>query len=524
MSNQPIFGCLHGYLLESARSHGQRPAVEEETGDFVTYAELEHLSRRLRDRLGQLGVSPGDRVAICLRKSVDAVAGIFGALRLGAAYVPVDVHSPMSRCAFILADCQVTAVLVERQRFDSLRSELAKLNWHPSYIIIDRIGGGRGLDEYLQEAEATLPASEVRDVSPGHDDLAYILYTSGSTGFPKGVVLTHRNATGFVDWCGRNFSFKNQDRFSSHAPFHFDLSILDIFVPIKKAATVVLISKETGADPTRLAELIADKHISVWYSVPSILALLVQHGRLVGRDYSHLSTVLFAGEVFPVVHLRKLTELWPHCEYHNLYGPTETNVCTSMQITVPIASDQTKPFPIGRVCDHLRGLVVAPDGSPVPHGEEGELCIMGSNVTVGYWNRPDLTKNAFLELNGEQWYRTGDIVYDQGDGVLVYVGRRDRMIKKRGFRIELGEIESCLHHHPDVSEAAVVAIPHERDGVRIRAHLATRSGNSISIIAMKKFCADHIPPYMIPDTFRFHAVLPRTGTDKVDYQALQALQ
>jgi acyl-coenzyme A synthetase/AMP-(fatty) acid ligase len=334
-------------------------------------------------------------------------------------------------------------------------------------------------------------------------------------------MITQRNATSFVDWCIAEFRPSADDVFSSHAPFHFDLSILDLYTPQAAGAALVLIPDDLGKSPELLARLIADQRITVWYSVPSILGLLALYGKLETLDLSRVRLVLFAGEVFPIVHLRALKALLPEPVCYNLYGPTETNVCTFHRLPGAIPADRTDPFPIGIVCPHLRARVVDADGLDVPRGGEGELCIAGESVLPGYWNLPERTAAAFLPDRGDgRWYRTGDLVTEDSLGCYTYVGRRDRMVKKRGYRVELGEIESCLYRHPDIAEAAAVALMSERDGVQIRAHLSPRSGRRLSIIALKKFCAEHLPMYMVPDLFAFHEALPRTSTDKIDYQSL----
>jgi amino acid adenylation domain-containing protein len=396
-----------------------------------------------------------------------------------------------------------------------------RLGARPPVIAPDGAGGGGPLGATLAELDATAPAAPVPTIASAPDDLAYILYTSGSTGRPKGVMLTHRNATSFVGWCSETFAPVASDVFSSHAPFHFDLSILDIYTPLAHGATLVLIPEDTGKEPMALAELIARERITVWYSTPSILSLLVEYGKLETRDCSSLRTVLFAGEVFPVVHLRALKVRWPWPRYCNLYGPTETNVCTWYEVPAIIPPERTEPYPIGRVCSHLEGVVVDATGEPVAEGQEGELCIRGAGVTQGYWNLAEQTARAWLERpDGGRWYRTGDLVAAEPGGDLRFLGRNDRMVKKRGYRVELGEIEAGLYRHPAVREAAVVAVPDAEAGLRIRAHLVTRDGERISIIELKRFCGTLLPKYMIPDAFSFHAELPRTSTDKTDYQRL----
>lgn len=511
---------LHRHLADSARRAPERDAVIEPGAGKLSYGALDALSDRVRDRLAQLGVRPGDRVGLWLPKSIDSVATILGVLKCGAAYVPVDPTAPAERGGFILADCAVAAIVVEQRFADPLRAALGTFAAKPGWLVLPSTGGGAGLVAALDQADASAPALAVATHASSPDDLAYVLYTSGSTGKPKGVMLSHRAATAFVDWCVATFEPRPDDRFSSHAPFHFDLSILDLYVPQTCGAAVVLIGEDRGKEPAGLAKLIADEGITIWYSAPSILTMLVQYGKLATHDYGALRMIFFAGEVFPVVHLRALSQALPRPRYFNLYGPTETNVCTHYEVVLPVPDDRSEPYPIGRVCAHLHGLVVDPDGQPVAKGGEGELVIRGDNLLDGYWNLPERTAEAFLPAAGERWYRTGDLVVEEPDGNLRYVGRRDRMVKRRGYRVELGEIEACLYRHPDVLEAAVVAKPDPSAGVRIEAHLATREGKRVGLVAVKQFCSQHLPVYMVPDAVRSHEKLPKTSTDKIDYQRL----
>lgn len=515
---------LHDAFIRAAERHPERVAVVEPGAGEITYRDLARLSGRVRDRLRALGVEPGDRVGIYLRKSIDAVAALYGILQAGAAYVPVDPGAPPSRNAYILHNCAVRAVVLERRFQEKLAAELASLGTAPLLFVLEGAGGGAALARALEQVDGASPAAPTTTAMPGPGDLAYILYTSGSTGKPKGVMLSHENAVSFVDWCSEVFEPRATDRFSSHAPFHFDLSILDIHVALKHGAALVLVAEDAGKDPLRLAPLIAEERVSVWYSAPSILSLLAQYGSLSSHDYSALRLVLFAGEVFPVKHLRTLTRLWPHPRYFNLYGPTETNVCTFYEVPLPIPEERTAPFPIGRVCSHLRGKVVDGEGREVQQGEEGELCISGRGVMQGYWALPKRTAAAFLtDENGVRWYKTGDIVVERDDRNYVYLGWRDRMVKRRGYRVELGEIEAGLYRHPLVKEAAVVALPDEEAGVKIKAFLSGRESKRPSLIELKRFCTEVLPAYMIPDQFVWCEALPKTSTDKVDYQRLKEM-
>jgi amino acid adenylation domain-containing protein len=513
---------LHQFLDFSASRSPDKVAVEECGGDSIRYGELARLSNRLRDRLREIGVRPGDRVGICMRKSADTVASIFGTMKTGAAYVPADPTAPASRNAFIFQNCAVKVVIVEAGLADQLGEELEQLGFSPAMIVIDGVGSGVPLTKALDRLDALSPAPSAASSVPDSSQLAYILYTSGSTGQPKGVMLSHGNATCFVDWCSEVFQPNEHDRFSSHAPFHFDLSILDIYVSLKHGATLVLVDEQRGKEPARLAPWIAEKKITVWYSAPSILSLLAQFGKLEQYDYSDLRLVLFAGEVFPIKYLKLLKSLWPDPRYFNLYGPTETNVCTSYEVPHLIPESQTEPVPIGKACPYCVPRVVDESGAEVTKGAEGELCIAGPSVMQGYWNLAENTAKAFFFVRDKPWYRTGDIVVELLDGGYKYLGRRDRMIKKRGYRIELGEIEVALYRHPAIKEAAVMAFP-DTDGVPIKAFTSTRDGTKLSIIELKKFCSENLPLYMVPDIFCSVESLPKTSTDKVDYQKLKAM-
>jgi len=332
-------------------------------------------------------------------------------------------------------------------------------------------------------------------------------------------VLSHRAARSFVDWAGDVAELGPADIVSSHAPLHFDLSTFDLFSSCRAGACVVLVPPELNVFPRNLADWIARERITVWYSVPSLLSRLALVGGLERHDWSALREIIFAGEVFPVEHLRRLRELIPRARCWNWYGPTETNVCTAHAVDA-IPPKQITPVPIGTACANCRLLVLDDDGSVCARGDTGELYVSGPSLMTEYHAMPEATARALVTRDDEAertlWYRTGDLVREDADGLLHLVGRRDGMIKSRGYRIELGEIESVLHAHPAVAEAAAVALPDPDIGHVIRAAAVARTGQSLEASALRAFCADRLPAYMMPVSFEILSSLPRGSTGKVD--------
>ena len=504
------------YLEQSAERWPDRTAVVDPSGSSLTYSQLWQRVDALARFLGARGVGRGDRVGVVLPKGAASVTALFAIMKAGAAYVPIDFATPAERGKHILTDCNVRVAFVDARALGVLPDDAEGVVCGTS--IQDLTPQARELR--LTEFEGAIErAGPVLTSKPGRADLAYILYTSGSTGVPKGVMLTHENALSFVDWCSSVFHPTETDRFSSHAPFHFDLSVLDVYVSLKHGAQLHLISEEVGKNPKELARFIEERQLTIWYSTPSILTLLLQFGGLHAGHGSSLRIVLFAGEVFPVKHLRDLQRHWPAPEYYNLYGPTETNVCTFARVPL-VPDDRDMPYPIGFLCDHCQGVVLDDDGREVGEGGEGLLYIAGASVFGGYWNRPAENAAAFLERGGTRWYNTGDLVRWDPEGGFIYCGRKDRMVKRRGFRIELGEIERALYRETRVAQAAVISVPDPDAGVRIVAFLGCPA-EAPTIVELKSFCAKHLPAYMSPDRFIVHQVLPRTSSDKVDYQTLK---
>jgi amino acid adenylation domain-containing protein len=509
---------LVDYLEASAARHGRQIALVDSRGQSLTYAHLNANADALASHLIRRGVERGDRVGIVARKGIPAVTALYATMKAGAVCVPVDASAPLERRRKILTDCGVRALFADRTCLDVV-PDLESGGPLAAVIVTDTTGPHDAVPGATAFQEAAGETATVHWPEPS--ELAYILYTSGSTGMPKGVTLTHDNMVSFVEWASRTLAPTEADRFSSHAPLHFDLSVLDLFLSAKHGATTFLISEDLGKSPKDLARFIAANRLTIWYSTPSALTLLLNFGRLESHDASSLRLVLFAGEVFPVRHLRALQQLWPNPAFYNLYGPTETNVCTFARIPARIPDDRDQPYPIGFVCDHCDSLVLDGEGREVGAGEEGLLYISGSSLFPGYWNRPP-DAALFIERDGRRWYNTGDVVrFDAADG-FIYLGRRDRMVKRRGYRIELGEIERAMYAHARLRDVAVVAVPDADAGVRIVAFVSAGEGEAPSVIALKTFCGTQLPAYMSPDQFFVRQTLPKTSTDKTDYQALRA--
>ncbi|MEM7112077.1 MAG: amino acid adenylation domain-containing protein [Chloroflexota bacterium] len=521
---------LHQLLPPNAQRFSEKQAVRHK-GAHLTYTQLDEQSNQLAGTLLQAGVERGDRVGIYLDKSLPAVVAIFGILKAGAAYVPLDPAAPKQRIAFIIDNCQMKAVISTADKINGLSKKTADLlTTLQAVIVADNAAKPTHPFPHLftWSDMLAMPTAAPADTGAIENDLAYILYTSGSTGTPKGVMISHRAALTFVNWGQETFNVQASDRLSNHAPFHFDLSIFDLFVAIKAGATVVLVPPSLSVFPRNLADFIAQEEITIWYSVPSALTRLILYGQLERHSFPHLHTILFAGEVFPIKYLRQLLDLLPQRRYYNLYGPTETNVCTFYEVDVEeITAVRTHPVSIGKACANTETFVLDDTDTVVAAGEEGELCVRGPSVMSGYWGLPERTHQSRIlftrhpQLGAEVVYRTGDLVREEADGNYTYLGRRDNMIKSRGYRIELGEIETALYSHPEVKEAAVVAIPDDEIGNRILAFIALQNGTPLPANKLASFCAQQIPKYMVPHAFEFRETLPKTSTGKVNKPQLK---
>jgi amino acid adenylation domain-containing protein len=371
--------------------------------------------------------------------------------------------------------------------------------------------------EHLDNFSEILP-----DYQNTPEDAAHILFTSGSTGEPKGVVTKHSNDIAFVEWACEYFGIRHNDRLSSHTPLHFDLSTLDIYGTISSGAELHIIPAEYNLIPSNLSRFIRDYKLTQWFSVPSILNYMSKFDAVKHNDFPSLERLIWCGEVFPVPALRYWMERLPHVTFTNLYGPTETTVASSYYTVPEIPEDNNVDIPIGEACKGEQLHVLDEELNPVPAGETGELYISGVGVSKGYWKDPERTEEVFLtdpsaEGNGRIIYKTGDLAHFGEDGLCYFHGRVDNQIKSRGYRIELGEIESALNSLQMTMECAVVAISTEGfEGQAICCAFVPVKDGEIGPKELEKKLKGLLPGYMIPHYWEIYSVLPKNKNGKIN--------
>ena len=490
-------------FLDAALSHWATQRADATAvrvmGQLTSYAELDAHANKVASVLLALGVSHGDRVVLHAIKSVHAIAAVYGILRIGAIYVPIDPTAPPERVKAQIKATQSSCLLADtarEKRLAEIYPELPRLDIsQTTRIEIDA-------EQIEKQAAARTP-----------QDGAYILMTSGSTGTPKGILHTHHSGLAYANMAAQLCELAHTDRVSHQTPLHFDMSIFDIFSTAQVGACVVIIPEMHSKMPASLAKLVEQEQISVWYSVPYAILQLNERGALDKRDLSALRIVMFAGETMPPASLKSFAAHMPKAVFINAYGPSETNHCTSAKLRF----------------DALDGLSAVPIGHPdagvdakIMHGNQeaqsGELLIASAQVMRGYWNNPELTAQSLVTLQDASgtmrtYYRTRDLVRRMADGSLALVGRVDRQIKLRGYRIELDEIERALSTTSGVSEAAVVF----EDG-----HiLAFVTGPNVpDASAIKQHIAKDLPPYAQPEHIHPLEQFSRTSTGKIDRKAL----
>jgi clorobiocin biosynthesis protein CloN4 len=472
--------CLHDLALRAAAADPGATAIDGPAGR-VTYGELIARSGALAAALADRGVRRHDRVVIWCPDQAAALVAMQAVLRLGAVYVPVADDSPPARMAQVAKDCAAEVVCTTADRNGLVAGATAL----------------RPVDA-VAESRTGRPFPGGPVVRPG--DLAYLLYTSGSTGAPKGVMISHRAARAFVDWAAEQFRVGPGDRLAGHAALTFDLSVFDIYAAFAARAAVVPVPAAVRGNARRLVAFLGAERISIWYSVPSALVFLMRFGGLTeSARPAALRLILFAGEPFPIGPLRRLAA-WSGLPLHNLYGPTETNVCTFHRVrAADLAGD--RPLPIGRACAGDRVTVV-----PRPGDEPGvgELHVEGPTVFHGYWGGPP--------HRGP--YPTGDLVREHADGTLAYLGRVDDMLKVRGHRVEPAEVEAAANAFPGVAASAAVAVGSGLDAL-LTLVVEQDAGDRVRTLGLRAHLAGCLAGHLLPDQVIVVPRLPRGDRGKV---------
>lgn len=516
--------CLHTIFRERAREAPARTALATSQGP-VSYGELDARSDSLARHLVGLGVGPDVLVALCARRTAEAIVGMLGILKAGGAYVPVDPGYPAERIDYLLADCAAPVVVAGRDTAGVIGARHAAVVWIERDEIEVSPGAGRLGPGGRRRAAAD-------------DNLAYVIYTSGSTGTPKGVAVEHRNVVRLFEQTDPWFRFSHRDTWALFHSFSFDFSVWEVWGALLYGGRLVLLPETTSRSPALLTSLLRSEQVTVLNQTPSAFHQLLTV-MSAGTNGAHstdglaLRLVIFGGERLQPQMLA------PWIERHgdrrpaliNMYGITETTVhCTYRRIA---ATDlgRGRVSPIGVPIPDLRLYVLDDNGRPLPTGVPGEMYVAGGGVARGYLNRPDLTAERFVsaatEIGRERLYRSGDRVVRLPDGELAYLGRMDDQLKIRGYRIEPGEIEHCLSQVPGVARAVVVPRDFGDGDRRLVGYLLPARGPDIGshaetqlARAAERHAVATLPRHLRPSVYKVVTEIPMTLQGKVDRDAL----
>ncbi|RKH36646.1 amino acid adenylation domain-containing protein, partial [Corallococcus sicarius] len=477
-------------------------------GQNLTYAQLDARANQLAHHLHTLDVGPESLVGVCLERSLEMVVALFGVLKAGAAYVPLDPAYPRDRLQWMLEDTAAPVLLVQEHLVSKL-----PLGTDPGPQVVCLDTGW----ERIARHPTTTPAPRA-----SADALAYVIFTSGSTGRPKGAMNAHAGVVNRLRWTQQEYGLTSDDTVLQKTPFSFDVSVWEFFWPLMTGARLVVARPGGHQEPAYLVRLMAEQRITTAHFVPSMLRAFVEEPGLEGL--THLRRVVCSGEALPADLVRRAHARLPVAEVHNLYGPTEAAVDVTYWHCP--RSEDLRRVPIGRPVANTRLHVLDRHGQPVPVGVPGELFLAGVQVGRGYWRRPNLTAERFIPdpfstTPGARMYRTGDLARWLPDGTVEYLGRADFQVKLRGFRIELGEIEAALQAHPGVREAVAVVRQDASGDARLVAYVTGDAG-PLEAATLRTFLLERLPEYMVPSAFVHLGVLPLTPSGKADRKALPA--
>ncbi|MEQ9407226.1 MAG: amino acid adenylation domain-containing protein [Fuerstiella sp.] len=498
--------CIHELFEAQVASTPDAVAVEFE-GEVLTYSELNARANQLARWLQARGVGAEQKVVLLLERSFEMVIGIYGTLKAGGAYLPMDLKSPVDRLEFILDDASAAAVISVAALRDRIPASARNVLY---------------LDTDASELD-TLPSDNILS-SNNSTSLAYVIYTSGSTGQPKGVMNEHRGVVNRLLWMQDEYQLGCDDAVLQKTPYTFDVSVWEFFWPLLVGSRLIVAAPEGHRDSCYLVDLINSSRITTIHFVPSMLTLFLQEADV--SSCGSLRRVICSGEALSATLQEDFFRLLPNVELHNLYGPTEAAVDVSYWQCRP--NCDLRPVPIGKPISNIRLYVLSSDLEPLPIGAVGELFIGGVGVARGYLNRPELTAEKFIPdpfstEPGDRLFRTGDLARYLPDGNIQYIGRTDNQVKIRGLRIEPGEIESCLNEHPQISGSAVLAEHVGTTSASLTAYLTGEACASLPVSELRSWLSEKLPDYMIPSKFLVVPEFPLTSSGKLDRRSLSAM-
>lgn len=518
---------LRSAFLGAAAELGERPCLVVK-GRTLAYRDVEETARRwaavlLERRPARLG-----RVGVFAYRSEVAYIGTLASLFSGAAFVPLNRTFPPERTRTMLQRAALDALIVDRTSASQLSTVLAGMESPPVVLAPEADTDLSAVVPDLRCAAETLATAEPLSRLPplGAGDIAYLLFTSGTTGIPKGVAITHGNAIHFLDSISSWLQYTPEDRTSQMFDQTFDLSVLDLFATWQAGACLCV---PQAADLLAPALYANRQRLTTWFSVPSLVAHMRRGGQLKPDVLPNLRLSLFCGEALPRSTVEAWREAAPNSAVLNLYGPTELTIACSAYRWDDAASPSQCVLdivPIGKPLAGLAALVVDDALKPVESGEAGELCVCGPQTAPGYWCDPKRTAERFVPIevglsDARVFYRTGDRVAQQPSGDYAYLGRVDHQIKIHGYRVELGEIEAAILQHPGVVAAAAIGWPLE--GGRPEGIVGFAVGKDVEPEAVRRALRGKLPGYMLPTEVVILDSLPLNVNGKTDRAALQSM-
>lgn len=515
---------INHYLRKAARAHPDRTAVTDGKVS-LTYAELDQLSRQLGELLLRAGIRTGYYVAVCMERSSMAVAAINGVLDSGAGYVPVDPASPVLRMKKIFYNCSPAAVICDRKTLEIVQTACEGIDPAPILVAMANRStlpkNGVHLDHCLDDFVVCGDHVCAPDVKGSN--VAYVIYTSGSTGTPKGVMVSHSNVRHYIDWFADYLELSYTDVILGTAPFHFDMSVFDIFAAQRSSSTLCLATDNLLLFPELLVRFMEQNGVTTWKGISSLLMYMCRAGSVVEGRMVSLRKVAFGGEHLSTRYLRQWMTALPNVEFFNAYGPTETTGVSVCHRVDQIPTTDRERVPIGRARAGTELLVIDDNDRRITGPGVGELLIGGPGVALGYLNDPLKTRLHFITdpETGRRFYRTGDLVSLREDGTLEFSGRHDGQVKVLGYRIEIGEIEDCLHSVEGVHDACVILVDNqEEESVEIAAFAEGHDELREEVLTAME---NKLPVYMRPKHLHLLESLPRCNRGKVSREDLRQL-